>query len=258
MADITAIILAAGLGIRMGPRGRLMPKGMIEVGGRTMVAQSLDTLRALGVPRIRIVTGHLAETYTSAFDGAPDVEFLHNPDYSTTGSLLTLARGIADVQGPVVVLESDLIYAPHALETALAGGNRLVTSGPTGAGDEVYVWADGPNHLSEISKDRAAREDAHFGELVGITRLEADAVAAMRDVAPQVLAETPGEHYEAGMVALGRVAPIECVRLDDLPWAEIDDEEMLARAERVVFPRIDAARAAWPGLLRRNPATTTP
>ena len=44
MKDFTAIIVAAGMGVRMGPRGRLMPKGLIEVGGSPMVAQSLDTL----------------------------------------------------------------------------------------------------------------------------------------------------------------------------------------------------------------------
>ena len=147
-----------------------------------------------------------------------------------------------------MILESDLVYAPQGLAAALAGGSRLVTSGPTGAGDEVYVWTGAGDALNLISKDRAARADTPFGELVGITALDAEAVAAMRGVAPRVLAETPAEHYEMGLVALGQDRAVPCVRIDDLPWAEVDDEAMLARAERLVMPRLDAARADWPGM----------
>ncbi|WP_425050416.1 phosphocholine cytidylyltransferase family protein [Psychromarinibacter sp. S121] len=244
MKDLTAIIVAAGLGVRMGPRGKLMPKGLIKVGGRPMVAQSLDTLRAAGIGRVRIVTGHLNEQYEEAFGGAPGVELIHNPLYSTTGSLRTLATALDGIEGPVVILESDLIYAPEGLEAALTGGNLLVTSGPTGAGDEVYVWTDAEGALIEISKDAAARPEPHFGELVGITALDAASVALMRVVAEEVLTETPAEHYEAGLVALGRKVPVPCVRIDDLPWAEVDDETMLAHAEQEVYPRVAAAREA--------------
>jgi len=231
--------------MRMGPRGRLTPKGLIPVGGHALVAQSVATLRSFGVRRIRIVTGHLHHMYHAAFGTDADVELIHNPDYETTGSLLTLVRGIDGIAGPVVVLESDLIYAPAALDAALAGGNRLITSGRTGAGDEVYVWTDTQGHLAGISKDPDAHPAAPFGELVGITALRPDEVDRLRSVGPRVLSRVPAEHYEAGMVALGRETPIPCVRIDDLPWAEVDDEAMLTRASTEVYPRIAAARADW-------------
>ncbi len=250
MKDFTAIILAAGMGVRMGARGRLMPKGLIELGGRALVAQSVDSLRAFGIGRIRIVTGHLSEQYEAAFAGVAGVELVHNPDFASTGSLLTLLRGLEGLEGPCLVLESDLVYAPAALEAALAGGSRFVTSGPTGAGDEVYVWADEDDRLAELSKTPGARPEPHFGEMVGITALEAAAAARMPEVGARVLETAPAEHYEAGLVALGRQAPITCVRLEGLPWAEIDDEAMLERAERLVYPRVAEARDA----ARRAPA----
>lgn len=246
MNDTTAIILAAGLGVRMGPRGKLYPKGMIEMGGAPLAAQSVATLRAFGIGRIRIVTGHLAEQYHDAFGTAEDVELIHNPLYDSTGSLRTLATALQGMTGDILILESDLVYAPEALDAALAPGNRLVTSGTTGAGDEVYVWAGPEDHLQEISKDPDARPEDHFGELVGITKLEAAAVPEMRAAADAVLSRVPEEHYEPGLVELGRRLAVPCVRIDDLPWAEVDDETMLARAERLVYPRIAAARAAHP------------
>ncbi len=244
MSDMTAIILAAGLGIRMGPRGRLCPKGLIEVGGETMVAQSLSSLRAFGIGRVRIVTGHLDDQYRAAFGTEPGVELVHNPAYGTTGSLRSLAVGLDGVEGACVILESDLIYAPEALEAALTGGTCLIASGPTGAGDEVYIWTDADGGLLEMSKDRAARPEPPHGELVGITGIGADAVPILREVAGAVMAAEPAEHYEPGLVALARKVALPVLRLDGLAWAEIDDEDMLARAERLVVPRVQAARAA--------------
>ena len=245
MTEITAIILAAGMGVRMGPRGKLFPKGLIEVGGEAMIVGSVASLRAWGAAHIRIVTGHLAGQYEALFGGT-EVELIHNPYYATTGSLRSLMVGLEGISGPVAILELDLIYAPQALDRVDGTGNRLVTSGPTGAGDEVYVWAHaaqgGPEHLVEISKVLTARDEAPFGELVGITGLTGASVEVMRRVGWEVLTHAPEEHYEPGLVALGREVGIEVVRLDGLAWAEVDDEEMLARAEREVWPRVVAAR----------------
>ena len=245
MTDITAIILAAGMGVRMGPRGKLHPKGLLRLGGQTLIEQSIASLRARGVHRVVLVTGHLQDQYQALLGGG-DVELVHSDAYATTGSLRTLQIGLGHVDGPCVILESDLIYAPQALDPIDGTGNRLIVSGATGAGDEVWVWAEaaqgGPRHLTQMSKDRGALAAPPYGELVGITALTGAAATHMRDVAQRVLARDPEEHYEHGIVALAHETGIECVRLDDLPWAEIDDEAMLKRAERVVLPRVVRAR----------------
>ena len=245
MADITAVVLAAGMGVRMGARGRLMPKGLIPVGGVPMITQSVDMLRRAGMARIIVVTGHLSDQYEAHFAGS-DVELVHNPHYATTGSLLSLAVGLEPVKTACVIVESDLIYSPQALEPLDCQTDRFLVSGPTGAGDEVYVWADtqadGTYRLADISKNPARRPEPPLGEMVGLTALTADTVPRMREAAARVLERRPEEHYEPGLVALAREVAVECPLMPDLPWAEIDDEEMLARAENLVFPRVMAAR----------------
>lgn len=243
MAEITAVILAAGLGMRMGPRGRMMPKGLIEMGGTGLVPQSVATLRRWGAARIAVVTGHLAEQYQEAFAGT-DVQLIHNPAYDHTGSLRTLIQAMGVLDGPLLLLESDLIYAPQVLDAVEVGADQFMVSGPTGAGDEVYTWIDAQDRLSLISKDRAARAEAPLGEMIGVTALSADAVTQMRDVAARVQADTPGAHYEDGLVALAAERPIACPFFPKIAWAEVDNEEMLARATAEVWPQIQAARTA--------------
>ena len=246
MTQMTALILAAGLGVRMGPRGELMPKGMLNVGDGRLVPQSVDSLRRWGADRIIVVTGHLADQYEAEFAGT-NVELIHNPDYATTGSLLTLATGLAAIDGPCLVLESDLIYAPQVLERIPRNKDCFTVSGPTGAGDEVYTWVDSnrdTNRLVEISKSIAQRREPPLGEMIGVSGLSTNSAIKMRDVAKSVLDLNPAAHYEQGLVALAQLVDIECLFFEDVAWAEIDDELMLQRAQDSVVPRVQAARQA--------------
>ncbi|MXN64640.1 NTP transferase domain-containing protein [Stappia sp. GBMRC 2046] len=248
MREYTAVILAAGRGVRMGARGEMSPKGLLRFGDRSFVGDSIANLKRAGVGRIRIVTGHLADHYERAAADWPDgVELRHNPDYLEQGSLHSLMVGLDGLDGPVIVLESDLVYEPRALGPIAAEGSRstLVVSGPTGAGDEVYVWADDApsstsRRLRDMSKERNRHPDAHYGELVGITGLARDAVRQVKEIARPMIAQKPLADYEDGLVATARTIDIACIRIDDLAWAEVDDEAMFARAAERIYPRIAA------------------
>lgn len=253
MRDITCIFLAAGRGVRMGPRGRLSPKGLMSMGGGTFCEEAVATLRGHGLSRIRIVTGHLADQYEALVaERLAGVETRHNPAYAERGSLQSLMVGLADVDGPCLVLESDLVFEPRAVAGVLADPSRpaLLVSGKTDAGDEVHVWTDprdGADCLRDMSKKPDRWPDAPHGELVGLTYLTRDAVDGLRRLAPDLIAGQAMADYESGLVRLAREHAIPCPRIADLAWAEVDDEGMLARAAERVYPRILAARKALAG-----------
>ncbi len=248
MHEITAVILAAGRGVRMGARGKSSPKGLLGIGKRSFVEESVLSLRAAGIYRVRLVTGHLAEAYRDdPALKALGVEFCHNPDFAGSGSLQSLLVGIKGLEGPCLILESDLIYEPRALSIASEERSTVLLSGPTGAGDEVYVWAGGEaggHGLQDISKNRHAHSRPPSGELVGITRLAAPAARALQQSGAEWRGPGAQADYESGLVRLSRQVAVGCERIDDLAWAEIDDETMLRRAAELVHPRIRAAREA--------------
>lgn len=233
--------MAAGRGVRMGPRGQSIPKGFIEVGGQFLVERSLSLLARAGIRHVTIVTGHLAERY----DGVPPVpgvavSRLHNPLYAEKGSFESLRVGLGAMEGPFLLLESDIIYEPRALETVLASHHDsvILTSGPTGAGDEVYVWADAKEGVARfrgMSKQRATHADEPFGELVGISKISAELARQLTIHAAEAAANAD---YESAVVRAAGDNPIACLRVDDLLWGEIDDETMLARVETTLWPRL--------------------
>jgi choline kinase len=245
----TALILAAGLGARLGQRGRAAPKGFLQLGERPIVEESVALLAAAGIRRVVIVTGHLAEFYEELRQRAPRlIETVHNPDFASTGSLRSLACARDLVDADLLLLESDLIYERRALAVALADPRPdvVLLSAPTGSGDEVWVEVDG-GRLVSMSKDRSRLGPGVEGELVGISKLSRSLFGDLCEVATDPAAARG--HYETeGLVALAPRRAIPCRLVDDLAWTEIDDETALARARERVYPAILARDGERPQL----------
>jgi bifunctional UDP-N-acetylglucosamine pyrophosphorylase/glucosamine-1-phosphate N-acetyltransferase len=111
-----AIILAAGKSTRM---KSALPKVVHEVCGRPMVEYVIDAVREAGVRRIVLVVGHGAETVRSLFSGQPGIEFALQAEQHGTGHAVMMCREhLADVEGPVFVLNGDI---PLVRSASLAG-----------------------------------------------------------------------------------------------------------------------------------------
>jgi 2-aminoethylphosphonate-pyruvate transaminase len=257
-----AVILGAGLGSRLKERTKAMPKGFLELGGMPIVEASIRKLIAAGVERIIIGTGHCAEYYEALAKKYHIIETVHNPIYAQSGSMRTLYELRDRVTTDFFLLESDLIYDSAGL-FALANDPRpdlLLASGPTASGDEVYLESGPDGRLVKLSKKREdlSRND---GELVGITKLRPSTLKRMCTYAESVFHEKPMLEYEHAMAAASQEDPIYLLRIDNLLWREIDDEQHLEMAQKKIYPQIEHAEALRhvrrEVLLNPGPATTT-
>ena len=52
----TAVILAAGMGTRLGKQGEFQPKGFLRLGEKSIIEESVARLQRAGIERIIIVT----------------------------------------------------------------------------------------------------------------------------------------------------------------------------------------------------------
>lgn len=243
----TAVILAAGLGTRLAGEVVDCPKGLLRIGDRPIVEESIENLRDAGIRDVVIVTGHLAEQYeTLAKRMAGVVRTVHNERFAESGSMYSLYQARDLVRGPILLLESDLVYEPRALTTLLAGADEdaILLSGPTGAGDEVYVASEA-GRLAGMSKRRAGLPGTIVGELVGITRVSEGLFVLMCQLGAAAFESTLRFDYETDcLVAAGRRRPIACPVVPDLVWGEIDDASQLARVRGSVYPELQRRRAA--------------
>ena len=112
----SAVILATGRGIPLEARGQLKPKACLRFGQKTIVEESVLRLLAVGIKRIVIVTGHLAEHYQPLREQFPHaVELVHNPHFGDSGSMYSLFCARHLLEEDFLLLESDLVYERRAL-----------------------------------------------------------------------------------------------------------------------------------------------
>lgn len=89
MAEIDAILLAAGLSRRMGARNKLLA----DIFGKPMIRHVAETYLAVVDGPVSVVTGHERERIEAALDGLA-VRFVHNRDYAA-GQQSSVAAGLA-------------------------------------------------------------------------------------------------------------------------------------------------------------------
>ena len=100
--QITAIILAAGKGTRM---KSALPKPLHAVGGRPMLAWSIDAAKAAGAQKIVTVVGPDSDAIQSWLDGAP---FAIQHNQLGTGDAVAAARdALGKDNGAALVMFAD-------------------------------------------------------------------------------------------------------------------------------------------------------
>ena len=124
-----AVILAAGMATRLRPASNLLPKGLFEIGGTPLLGRSIDLLAAAGIAEVLVVTGHHArqiETALGSRRGGAAIRYVHNDLYAESGSMVSLLRAAPAVSGPILLLESDLLYHPAFLDAAIAAEDDVL------------------------------------------------------------------------------------------------------------------------------------
>jgi NDP-sugar pyrophosphorylase family protein len=109
LEQMTAVILAGGLGTRLRSVVADRPKILAEVLGRPFICYLLDQLTVAGIRRIVLCTGYLAETVSSLLGnryGAAELLYSVETSPLGTGGALRLALPLLD-SDPVLVLNGD-------------------------------------------------------------------------------------------------------------------------------------------------------
>ena len=85
-----AIILAAGLGMKMVPINMDLPKGLLNVRGEILIERIIHQLHEVGIKKIYIVVGFMAEKFEYLKDKY-GVNLIYNEDYALNDSLYSLS-----------------------------------------------------------------------------------------------------------------------------------------------------------------------
>ena len=119
-----AIILAAGMGRRLGELTRENTKCMVEVNGVSLIDRLLGQLSRERLERVVIVVGYkgqeLKDFIGHRYDGRLKIEYVENPVYDRTNNIYSLALAKEQLQeDDTLLIESDLIFSDRLIPMIL-------------------------------------------------------------------------------------------------------------------------------------------
>ena len=120
-----AILIAAGMGKRLGEHTEYRPKCLVEVAGRSMINRALDGLRSVGVNKFVIIRGYLGSVLMDALSDEPGISFIENQDYARNNILLSLMHAESEMDGGFYCSYSDIVFRPEVVRALAESPHHL-------------------------------------------------------------------------------------------------------------------------------------
>ena len=231
-----AVILAAGLGRRIGPQTNSTPKCLLEVNGEKILRHQVEVLRNNRIQDIVVVVGYLQEKIRDFL--GPSVSYVENPVYRDSNSSYSLWLARDRLVEDFIYLNSDLLFEGTILKTLLhyqADNAIAVDSSKVTIEDDMFKAIINSGRVIELDKRLDAREaGASAPGPVKFSNPGRETLFAELD---RIIGS--GDRSQWCYSIFGRIAgriDLRGVEIAGLPWIEIDTDEDLERARKMRFP----------------------
>lgn len=234
-----ALMLAAGMGKRLGAYTNNQTKCMVKVGGKTLLEHAADALRQAGVKKFVIVVGYAGDKLIEfAREKLSDfeLEFVVNDDYATTNNIYSLYMAREQLMADdTIMLESDLIYEPRLIKAMVDSPDPNLV-----AVAKYEHWMDGTvtlvgedGTIQEFIEKKNFSYDSveQYYKTVNVYKFSKDFSA--RQYVPflsaYIQAYGMNQYYEMVLKALAHLhfAGLKAFEMGDIKWYEIDDVQDL-------------------------------
>ncbi|MCD8203326.1 MAG: aminotransferase class I/II-fold pyridoxal phosphate-dependent enzyme [Prevotella sp.] len=231
-----AIILAAGMGKRLGELTANNTKCMIKVNGETLIDRMITQLSKLSLNRLVVVVGYegqkLIDYIGNRYVDVLNIEYVFNPIYDKTNNIYSLALAKDKLcEDDTLLLESDLIFEEGMLEMLInhPDPNLALVA-------KYETWMDGTmvridtdrNIVNFVPKQAFRYEDVDvYYKTVNIYKFSRDFLnneyVPFLDAYSKVMGNN--EYYEQVLRVLTilHTSSLKALPITDEKWYEIDD-----------------------------------
>ncbi|MDA1303005.1 MAG: phosphoenolpyruvate mutase [Nitrospirae bacterium] len=210
--NMAAIVLAASRGDELGELTEDKPKTMIPIQGMPILSHIIDAYNAVGIKNITVVRGYLKEAVA-----LPNLTYVDNDDYATTGELDSLLKALRSKKGTfqdTIISYGDVLFNQYIPQTLFQEHEDLVMFVDSSWGGKTsYTRLGGfaectePNsrkvfhskvYLKQLGKD--VPETSIHGVWMGFLKVSAKGAEQLQDILESMLAD-PAQR-KAGMSQL--------------------------------------------------------
>ena len=241
-----AIILAAGMGRRLGELTRENTKCMVSVNGVRLIDRLLGQLSGLGLQRVIIVVGYqgqkLMDYIGHRYDDKLKIEYAENPIYDKTNNIYSLSLVKEQLQeDDTLLIESDLIFSdrlfPMILENTYP--NLALVAKYESWMDGTMVRLDSENNIVNFVPKKAFKYEDVDSYFKTVNIYKFSQAFSRHKYVPFLEAYCHAlgnnEYYEQVLrvITLLDNAELKALPIGNEKWYEIDDIQDLDIAETI-------------------------
>jgi len=262
---LPAIVIAAGLGSRMGGFTEDFPKCLIPIAGRTILEHQLAAFNANGITDVTVIVGHQRNKVIGNRALPGSLRFIENDDYPNNNILGSLMYAEGQMDRGFIASYSDIVYTSAVVSKLLSAPGDIVavvdtkwhtkydgrTAHPPSEAEKAVV--DGSGRIQKIGKTLDA-SDKDCGEFIGFLKCTAAGAEIFKKFfhraknefvdGPFIRAQSFKKAYITDFLQylIDNGQEVRAALIDS-DWCEIDTEQDVERAKVLVkgFTKGDAS-----------------
>ncbi|KEI97161.1 aminotransferase [Clostridium botulinum A2B7 92] len=240
-----AIMLAAGMGRRLGKYTKDNTKCLLKVCNKTLLERVVDSLKIAGINKLILVVGYKADNlknFVNRYINDIDIVFIENKDYMTTNNIYSfyLAKDYL-IEEDTILLESDLIFDRNLIKELvdLPYNTAAVVAPYEPWMDGTLTLVDKKNNILEFveKKDFDFDKAQEYFKTVNIYKFSKkfSSTCYIPFLEAYIKAYGNNEYYELVLKAIANLSKtgLKAFKITNQKWYEIDDVQDLDIATNI-------------------------
>jgi len=244
-----AIILAAGIGSRLGELTKILPKPLIDVNGKSIIERQIEVFRKAGINDIILVIGPFAEKFL--FN---NVKYINGKKTFSHNILYSLIEAKSEMTDDVIISYGDIIFEDSIIQAILNSKNEIglavdlkwkemYQNKPKNLVDKVCNVFIENNKIIKIGykENLGESEGKIIGEFIGLAKFSKKAIDNFLEIYLELEKSHNGKFHESPSIKEGIITDM-CQELIDRnyiinpiftdgKWCEIDTIDDLKNAK---------------------------
>lgn len=235
--------MAAGSSQRLRPLTEHIPKTLLMLGEKQMLAHILDNVRNAGIDHVDIVTGHghpAVEEFANEYQGKHpeiNINLIYNDEYDSSGNIVSFFKAKEVFDEDFLLINSDTIFHADILTKLIESPHThamVVDSSKELGEEEMKVLLAEQEHIAHIHKSLDP-QDSH-GEYIGVMKLGKDIKQQLLSSLQATIDRDNSLYYEDALQNMINTHGVQIHPIDTegLPSMEIDTHEDFAEAKKLL------------------------
>ena len=247
------VILAAGMGSRLMPLTKDIPKPLLKINEMTLLERMIRNCMNVDIEKFIVVVGYNRD---KVIDFCPELEekygieikTIANEKYDVTNTSVSTYLASRFIEendlDDFILINGDNVIDPEIIERLYDSNNSgMIIDNFKELNEESFKLIIDDESFNEEktvangkinSIGKGLDIPSSTGEFIGVSKVKSDDVAEFNRILEELIEEDPQNYYDFAYKDLSTIKTIDFVLTNGLKWTEIDDHIDWENAQKLV------------------------